>query len=135
VNINGFSWSIADDVIQLVGTWASDDVAHERRADHAVELQLLAPVAPDAELGHERDRIRILVGGHSFAGVDQQTTADRRPELEQAAKEPAASGQAHAARRLVEEHSRTIGRKNQEIGRRSQTRRQSLSNKTPRCVR
>ena len=58
-----------------------DDVAHENRADHAAELQRLAPGAPEADAGHEIGRVLILVGGHGLAGVDVDAVTDGGPEL------------------------------------------------------
>jgi hypothetical protein len=59
---------------------AGDNVAHENRADHAAELQRLALGAPEADAGHERRRVLIFGGGHSFAGANQHALADRRLE-------------------------------------------------------
>jgi hypothetical protein len=58
-----------------------DKVAHQNRADHAAELQRLALGAPDADAGHERRRVLIFGGGHSFAGMDQHPLANGGLEL------------------------------------------------------
>jgi hypothetical protein len=62
---------------------AGDNVAHETEPITPPNCDA-ALGAPDANAGHERRRVLIFGGGHSFAGVNQHPLADRR--LEQAAR-------------------------------------------------